>query len=148
VSVRLHRQGAGDWRIADIGIHLCEDPIVPRWTFHSIDRGCQQWLSRHQLGRPAVFARRRDAVRALEAAGSIEPWPRYEDTPPLVRVSRGVYRVGAVTIRKNNTSGLGDYQRIHHRWRVELGDQRSYARSLPFARMRAGELLNPSSGFR
>ena len=148
MSVRLHHQGTGDWRVADSAIHLCSDLVVPKWCFHSIDGDCQQWLTRHQLWHPAEFARRRDAVRALEAAGAIEPWPRYEKTPPLVRAAKGVYRVGKATIRQNDPSNLPEEIRAEHRWRVELGSQRKYARSLPLARMRAGELLNPSVRFR
>jgi len=76
----------------------------------------QRWLQRNQLidhaGYPVEFARRRDLLRALEAAAAADPLPQITPTvlPALRRTGPGEYRCAGMRIVRSGHP--------HCRWRI------------------------------
>jgi len=103
--VRLARGILGDWTIpgTDLVILRSWDATGWRLTTSYIIETVEAWLNRHQLGE-ARFRRRKDLLRAYQAAAAIDPPPAQQRPVHLRRIASGRYEMpdGNVTVTKTD----------------------------------------------
>jgi len=92
--IRLTRGMLGSWTIPGTDLSLLSNRDGHGWRFGMIrlTDDLEAWLTRHELA-DARFPRRKDLLRAYEAAAAIDPPPAESLPVPLRRITAGRYEM-------------------------------------------------------